>query len=164
MSSRIQELMGAVSDTLRAMPATFSTVQWGGRAWKRPVGRAKGKLVAFVALTDDDRAVHVSFKLDPTRAADEVDRRDWIEPHSFRTLSPSGWVTATLRTKRQLVALKKLIAESYALHGPPPEPPAEPDRPSAGSMGAGGAGGAGRHIDQVMGAVRAEGWQPADDW
>jgi hypothetical protein len=172
LNGRLLEDLGTV---LNAMPGVFSTPQWGGRAYKLPGSgghRAKRpRLVAFVAPTGDGRAVTVSFKLEPRRAADVIEEHDWIEPHSFRTLAPSGWVTAILTTKRQAAALRRLLLESHALHAPPepPPPPPAPPRASAPSAAADGGRGASR-IDAVMADARARGWSPPaeradlDDW
>src|SRR6185295_20087643 len=59
-------------------------------------------------------AVGVDFKLERKRAREVVDQFDWIEPHSFRTLAPSGWISAEVRTKAQCKVMAKLLAECRA--------------------------------------------------
>jgi len=154
------DLMGELAEALNKLPGVTSVAQWGGRVWKRPVGgggggRGKTKLLAHLYFDGDGKSVTASFKLAPDRARDVCEARDWIEPHSFRTLAPSGWVTATARTRRQVTALVKLLSESYDLYGPLPEA-AEPT--AAAEPRAAG------HIDRVMGQARADGWKPQSDW
>jgi predicted DNA-binding protein (MmcQ/YjbR family) len=149
-------LLGEIGTVLNGLPGVFSTVQWGGRAYKVPgpgSGRSKSKLLAFVSTDDAAQDVFVSFKLKPPRAREVVDRHDWIEPHSFRTLAPSGWLTARVHTKRQLAILADLLHESHALYAPAAQPEPKPVRQDD----------AARHIDQVMNALRASGWSPPLD-
>jgi hypothetical protein len=149
------------------MDGVFSTPQWGGRAYKvaRPDaagtrGRSdpKGKIVAFMALDEAGKAVQVSFKIPPADAQDACERFDWIQPHSFRTLAPSGWVTATVGFKRQVGTLSRLLAKSYALHGYRAAEPS--DTATARPATDADAG----HIDRVMDKVRDDGWSPQSDW
>ncbi len=87
-----------------------------GRQPDGPLGksRAKGKIVAFMAFDEAGTAVQVSFKIPPTDARSACERYDWIEPHSFRTLAPSGWVTATVATRRQVGTLTRFLKQSHA--------------------------------------------------
>ena len=161
MSTRIATLLESLSSTLNALPGVFSTAQWGGRAYKLPGpggNRKRPKLVAFIATTRAGDAVTVSFKLERERAADVVERYAWIEPHSFRTLAPSGWVTAVLTTKRQAGTLKKLLAEARTLL-----PAAEPveDEPAGPARGR-SADPVARRIDRVMRDAAADGWEAPD--
>ena len=90
------------------------------------------------------------------RAAAVVERYRWIEPPSFRTLAPAGWVTARVTTRRQVMTLAKLLPESRALYGAAELEP-EPGRTGTTDPVVG-------RIDRVMRAARAEGWSPpADD-
>lgn len=158
MGKRTQALLETLGGFLSGLPAVFSTPQWGGRAYK--VDRqGKSKLLAFVALTDDRDAVTVSFKLDRKDADAARDRYDWIEPHSFRTLAPSGWLTATVRTKRNASTLMRLLTDSHTLHNGLAAEATEPEpRRSAGDATA-------RRIDRVMGELGTEGWSPPDtEW
>lgn len=155
----IARLLEDVGATLNALPGVFSTPQWGGRAYKLP-GRGgrrdKPKLVAFVAPAEDGRAVTVSFKLDPRQAADALERHDWIEPHSFRTLAPSGWVTAILANRRQASTLRPLLAECHALLAPPEKGESPLIRREKGGRERGET----PHIDSVMEDARSRGWSP----
>ncbi len=153
---KVATILEDLGSTLNALPGVFSTPQWGGRAYKLP-GRGgrrdKPRLVAFVAPTGDGRAVTVSFKLEPRRAADSIEAHGWIEPHSFRTLAPSGWVTAIVSTKRQAALLRPLLGESHALLAPPEKSPGDF---SAAEKSPGGFS----HLDSVMAEARSRGWSP----
>ncbi len=157
MATRIKDLLASVSSILNELGGVFSAPQWGGRAYKLPGrggSRSKPKLLAFVGTSREADAVTVMFKLEKARAAEVVERYRWIEPHSFRTLAPAGWVTARVTTRRQVTTLAKLLPESRALYGA-----AEPE--PAWSRNADPVVG---RIDRVMRAARAEGWSPpADD-
>jgi predicted DNA-binding protein (MmcQ/YjbR family) len=156
MAARTQMLLAELAAVLNGLPGVFSTPQWGGRAYKVPRrGSGKPKLLAHVMPAEGEDAVTVSFKLPPPEAATEVERHDWIAPHSFRTLAPSGWVTAHVRTKRQLATLRRLLHESHGLHGvvtaddPSPEP---------------GGGDESARINRVLGEAANDGWSPQSDW
>ncbi len=162
MSDRTRNLLNEIGKSLNRLPGVFSTAQWGGRAYKLPNeknDRRKAKLLAFVLLSKDDRAVSVSFKLEPTIAADAVDRYGWVEPHSFRTLAPSGWISATISTKRQLKPLALLLKESRSLYPLEKEMPSTPV-PSDGKAGSNPVA---RRIDRVMAEFEREGWSPSED-
>lgn len=164
MSKRIAEIQESISAALNKLPDVFSTVQWGGRAYKLPGpggNRKKPKLLAHTWLNDEGDAVGISFKLDRKRAAEVVDQfRGWIAPHSFRTLAPSGWVTAEVRTKSQCTAAIKLLTESRALYAdseaPPssPAPPARPGKPKPEIHAID------RRIDLILREKKAAGWSP----
>ena len=97
------------------LAGVFSTPQWGGRAYKLPGpngNRKRPKLLAHVVTTRDGKAITVQFKLAAQRAADVVEQYEWITPHSFRTLAPSGWISARLTTKRQTTTVLRLLRES----------------------------------------------------
>ena len=111
-----------------------------------------------MALDGADKAVQVSFKIPPTDAQTACERYDWIEPHSFRTLAPSGWLTATVTTKRQVGTLGGFLKQSHAMHGVRAATPSDPaDSSRAADDDAG-------HIDRVMDKVRDDGWSPRSDW
>ena len=117
MNARIKDIQETISNALNKLPDVFSTVQWGGRAYKVQLhgpGRRNFKLLAHLWLSDEEDAVGIAFKLDRKRAHDVVERFEWIEPHSFRTLAPAGWVSARIKTKSQCAALIKLLGESRA--------------------------------------------------
>lgn len=161
MADRINDIQARVSSILNALGGVFSTPQWGGRAYKLPGpggSRSKPRLLAHVTTSREGDAVTVSFKLEKARAVEVVERYGWIEPHSFRTLAPAGWVTARVSTRRQVMTLAKLLSESRALYGAAePEPDPEPGRSGTADPVVG-------RIDRVMQAARAEGWSPpADD-
>jgi predicted DNA-binding protein (MmcQ/YjbR family) len=158
MAKRIEGLLDQLAAALNGLPNVSSTPQWGGRAYKvasTPSGKVK--MLAFVAMNNEGNAIHVSFKLRPPQAEGLVERHDWIEPHSFRTLAPSGWLTATVSTSRQLGPLKKLLTESHTLYVSKGAPPPQTIEPAAGSGDA-------RHIDRIMDEVRDGGWSPQSDW
>ncbi len=159
MAHRINDIQARVSSILNGLGGVFSTPQWGGRAYKLPGpggSRSKPKLLAFVGTSPEGDAMTVMFKLEKARAAEAVERYRWIEPHSFRTLAPAGWVTARVTTRRQVTTLAKLLPESRALYGAAePEPKPGWSRTAEVVVG---------RIDRVMRAARAEGWSPpADD-
>lgn len=163
MNDRVSRMLGEVNTILAALPGVFSTAQWGGRAYKLPGpngSRSRPRLLAFVSPSRDGRAVGVSFKLPPARAADIIERHDWVAPHSFRTMAPSGWVSAAISAKRQLKTLAKLLAESRTLYPVTAGGAGQTettDKPAA-------ANGVARRIDRVMQEAKAEGWvPPADD-
>ena len=156
MPRRTQTLLAELAAVLNGLPGVFSTPQWGGRAYKVPRrGAGKPKLLAHVTPADGADGVTVSFKLPPPEAATQVERHDWIAPHSFRTLAPSGWLTAHVRTKRQLATLGKLLRESHALHGV-----VTADDPGPKHEG----GSESARIDRVLGEAKDEGWSPQSDW
>ena len=165
--SRPDQILHTLATVLNGMDGVFSTPQWGGRAYKvaRPDGAGtrgrsdpKGKIVAFMALDGAGKLVQVSFKIPPADAQDACEQFDWIQPHSFRTLAPSGWVTATVGSKRHLGTLTRLLEQSYALHGVRAAGPTD----TAGSSRATDADTG--HIDRVMDKVRDDGWSPQSDW
>ena len=153
---RINDIQARVSSILNGLGGVFSTPQWGGRAYKLPGpggSRSKPKLLAHVTTSREGDAVTASFKLEKARAVEVVERYRWIEPHSFRTLAPAGWVTARVTTRRQVTTLAKLLPESRALYGAA-EP--KPGRTGTADPAVG-------RIDRVMRAARAEGWSPPVD-
>ncbi len=157
MNERISHILEEISRGVSRLDGVFSTPQWGGRAYKLPGrggNRKKPKLVAFVSVNDNDDAITVSFKLMPSRAEEVIEKYGWIEPHGFRTLAPSGWVTACVSTKRQLKPLLRLIEESRAQYPVQEEPTAVIEvKRGVGSQIA-------RHIDGVMKDIGADGWKP----
>jgi hypothetical protein len=165
MQDRVSRLLGEVNTIAAALPGVFSTAQWGGRAYKLPGpggDRRRPKLVAFVSPTKDGRAVGVSFKLPPQRAADVIERHAWIEPHSFRTMAPTGWVSAAVSNRRQLKPLARLLDESRSLY------PAQELQDSGGGQTETAITRAAtdliaRRIDRVMKEAKAEGWSPPVD-
>jgi hypothetical protein len=164
MSARsVNRLLEEIGKALGALPGVFSTVQWGGRAYKLPGpggNRNKPKLLAHVWMTKAGDAVGVDFKLAKERAVEVVDQHDWIRPHSFRTLAPSGWVSAKIRTAKQAASLKRLLGESRSLYGKTAEPDPVPARDDPGAGASPGASPIARKIDAVMRQAAAEGWKP----
>ena len=163
--TRPDQILDALAAVLNGMDGVFSTPQWGGRAYKvasrtGPSGKpqAKGKIVAFMALDGAGKAVQISFKIPPTDARSACERYDWIQPHSFRTLAPSGWLTATVATKRQVGTLTSFLKQSHAMHGVRVATPSEP----AGWSRA--ADDDASRIDRVMDQVRDDGWSPRSEW
>lgn len=163
MSDRANNLLREIGAFLGGLPEVFSAAQWGGRAFKLPGPGGnvrKPKLLAFVSSETDEDWVGVSFKLPPDRAAWAVEKYAWLEPHSFRTLAPSGWVHAEVTTRRQIGPLKRLLAESRALYPQGEEPPVVETTRGGGVGGAGGSSATARRIDQVMAEAIKEGWSP----
>jgi hypothetical protein len=163
MNDRVSRLLGEINTMASALPGVFSAAQWGGRAYKLPGpggSRKRPKLVVFVSPTKDGRGVGLSFKLPPQRAADVVERHAWIEPHSFRTMAPCGWVSAAISTKRQLKTLSTLLEESRSLY-----PSSKPGGGTTETIVTRAATDiVARRIDRVMKEAKADGWAPpADD-
>jgi predicted DNA-binding protein (MmcQ/YjbR family) len=153
-------LLADLAAVLNGLPAVFSTPQWGGRAYKvRRGASGKPKLLAFVAPDETADGVTVSFKLKPPEAQEQTERYDWIAPHSFRTLAPSGWLTARVRTKRQLAVLRKLLEASHDLQHPPGARSADAAPATRQKRDAAAA-----RIDQVLREAADEGWTPQSDW
>jgi len=155
----IAALLERVAAALNAMPDVFSTLQWGGRAYKLPGpggSRRKPKLLAHVVLEKDGKAIFIDFKLPKDRARGVIKSLAWIKPHSFRTLAPSGWVAATIQTKRQCDEAIKLLLESRAVH---PLMKATEDRPALDQSRA-ASNAVARRIESVMRDKRASGWRP----
>ena len=122
--------------------------------------RAKPKLLAFVSLTREEDAVGVTFKLDRERAEEEIEKRDYVERHSFRTLGGAGWVTAVVRNQRQVGRVGRLLEESRTLY-----PAVEEAKPEAAEThGRAAADPVARRIDSVMREASQSGWRPAQDW
>jgi hypothetical protein len=167
-----QAVLEALAVSLNALDGVFSTPQWGGRAYKLPGSggrRDKPKLVAFVCPSDDGTVVTVSFKLDPARAEAVVERHEWIEPHSFRTLAPAGWLTARVRTARHVKALVPLLTECHGQLAPTPgtSPGAGRGSERRSDEATKGTNSTHRghtpHLDAVMEEARARGWTPPAD-
>lgn len=165
--SNIADIQASISRTLNALPGVFSTVQWGGRAYKLPGpggNMKKPRLLAHVWLTKSGDAVGVDFKLEKSRADAVVEQYIWIERHSFRTLAPSGWVTARISAKSQCKVVEQLLRESRSLY-----PTGDGDRSASNQTAArnrtrepGAAISAvARRIDAVLREKKAQGWKPA---
>lgn len=163
MSKRIAGIQESIAKALNALPEVFSTVQWGGRAYKLPGpngNRKKPRLLAHVWLSDDGGHVGLSFKLAKNRAREVVDQFDWIQPHSFRTLAPSGWITAEVSAKPQARTVIVLLEECHA--GMIPSKKVEHSAATSGrGRPAGTSSEDARRIDTVLRQKRADGWTPA---
>ncbi len=162
MAKRIPELMGEVGTILNAFPGVFSTVQWGGRAYKLPGVNGslkKPKLLTFVSLTKDEKAVSVVFKLPRERSADVIERYAWVEPMNFGTWGKSGWITARVSQKRQLGPLAKLLTECRANF---PQTVIKPERGKRRAGESSGSNPIVRRLDRVMAEAKADGWEPGD--
>jgi hypothetical protein len=164
MKAIIAALLEKIAGELSGLPDVFSTVQWGGRAYKLPGvsgSTKKPKLLAHVCLDKSGEAVWVDFKLARERAGQAVAEFSWIKPHSFRTLAPAGWISARVSTRSQCRKLVPLLIESRSLH-PAIKPPPTAVSASAGDASKRGADAAER-IDRVMRQKRSEGWRPRND-
>src|SRR5688572_30491941 len=81
----ITQIQEQIASALGKLPGVFSTVQWGGRAYKLPSpngNRKKPKLLAHVYMDKSGKALFVDFKLEREHARQVVDECDWIKPHS----------------------------------------------------------------------------------
>ncbi len=163
MNKRIGAILEDLAVTLSGLSGVFSTPQWGGRAYKLPGPNGnlkKPKLLAFVVLSKDQASISVAFKLSRQRSVEVVERNDWIEPHSFRTLAPAGWVSANITNKRQVATLRKMLSESRELY---PAVEVEVKAATKKRTKAAMSDGTSFQIDKVMNALAAEGWRPMDD-
>lgn len=163
MNKRIGAILEDLAVTLSGLSGVFSTPQWGGRAYKLPGPNGnlkKPKLLAHVVLSKDQASISIAFKLSRQRSVDVVDKYDWIEPHSFRTLAPAGWVIATVTNKKHLAILKKLLAESRLLY---PAIEVEVNANTKKRKKAAENDYTSFKIDKVMGALAAQGLRPMDD-
>jgi hypothetical protein len=163
MSKKIAAIQHDIAKALNGLEGVFSTVQWGGRAYKLPGpngNRKKPRLLVHMCLSKDGDFVDLGFKLKKQRAADVVDQFAWIQPHSFRTLAPSGWIVAQVRQKSQARAVIALLKESHGDLAP-----ATGTKPtSAGKRSRSRAAASSddaRRIDRVLSRKRDEGWKPA---
>ena len=160
MNARIKEIQEKISSALNKLPDVFSTVQWGGRAYKVQLpapGRRNFKLLAHLWVSDEEDAVGIAFKLERKRAQDVVEQFDWIEPHSFRTLAPAGWVTARVTTKSQCAALIKLLGESRTQY------PVNSDKPMRRGKRRPEVDVVSRRIEVVVREKMRAGWSPNQD-
>jgi hypothetical protein len=167
MALRIESILDAVARHLNGLEGVYSTVQWGGRAYKLPGAgntRRKPRLLAFVYCTRDRAAVGVDFKLEPERAAAVVERHAWLERHNFKTLAPCGWVSAMVSSRRQVGPLCRLLSESRALYTAGGDAAVPHDRPEdrRGRRPSRAADPVAQRIDRVMKEARAGGWAPCD--
>jgi len=144
------------------LPGVFSTPQWGGRAYKLPGPGSRGMkrplLLSHVCVTRDGHAVSIDFKLPKKRADAVIRKHDWIERHSFRTLAPSGWVSATVRTKAQVKAITALLCESREQY---PIEDAESRAKGSDRANDDSSDPVLRRMDRVLG--ERNGWNPGDD-
>jgi hypothetical protein len=155
MRKQVAEIHESIGRALSTLPDVFSSVQWGGRAYKLPGpggSTKKPKLLAHVCLSKAGDFVDVSFRLEKQRAVQVIKTFNWMGPHPFRTLAPSGWVTAEVRTKTQCKALAKLLRESRLLH-PIETSPTRPARDVEIEVVT-------RRIAAVVREKRAAGWKP----
>jgi len=126
MNGKITEIHKTLAAALNALPGVFSTVQWGGRAYKLPGpgsrGRKKPVLLTHVCLAPERDAVCLGFRLEKGRARAVLRQYAWLKPHSFGTLKKCGWIETEVRTKAQCRVVAGLLRESRTLH---PMPTAE---------------------------------------
>jgi hypothetical protein len=172
MKPRIAEIQQSLSKALNAMPGVFSNVQWGGRAYKLPGpgsrGMKKPVLLTHVCMSKTGDAVCLGFRLERSRAKAIVRKHHWIKPHSFRTLSKTGWLETQVRTKTQYKVIVELLRESRRLYAMP-EAPTQMRSPRRMPWAQNAMSRAGdqrdpitRRLDSVLSQRRAEGWHPAD--
>jgi hypothetical protein len=170
MNKSLFQIQESLAKALNALPGVFSTVQWGGRAYKLPGpgsrGMKKPVLLTHVCLNKAEDAVCLGFRLEKTRARAVVRKHNWIKPHSFSTLSKTGWVETQVRTKAQCKVIIELLRESRTLH-PMPEV-AAPARDSTTARrgkraSSASADGVAQRLDVVLRQKREEGWRPDRD-
>ena len=167
--SQIQELL---AKALNAMPGVFSTVQWGGRAYKLPGPGTRGKkkpvLLTHVCMNKAGDAVCLGFRLEKPRAKAVIRQYDWINVNSFGSLGRNGWVEMAITTKAQCKVTIALLRESRMLHPMPEETAKQESKARRGKRAAGGDDdvedqGVARRIDAVVRRKRDEGWRPDRD-
>ena len=167
MNRTIAEIQKSLAKALNAMPGVFSTVQWGGRAYKLPGpgsrGMKKPVLLTHVCLNKAEDAVCLGFRLEKPRARAVTRQHPWIKPNSFGTLKNTGWVETEIRTKADCKVIIALLRESRTLH-PIPEPAKATKAKASRSRGRKPDAvddADARRIDSVLQRKRAEGWRPA---
>jgi hypothetical protein len=174
MSKSIASIQHSLSKALNAMPGVFSTVQWGGRAYKLPGPGSRGKkrpvLLTHVCLNKAGDAVCLGFRLEKPRALAVIKQHDWIKVNSFGSLGRSGWVEMAISTKSQCKITIALLRESHSLHATN-----EDDSEKRGarkktsrkgktqSVAQGSAVAVARRLDTILHQKRAEGWRPDRD-
>lgn len=168
MNRTITEIHEALSRALNAMPDVFSTVQWGGRAYKLPGPGSRGKkkpvLLTHVCISKAGDAVCLGFRLEKSRARAVIKQHDWIKVNSFGSLGRSGWVEMAISTKSQCKVTIALLRESRALHPMPEESPTPLTRARRGKRASVVSDSAElKRIDAVLGRKRDEGWRPDRD-
>ena len=168
MNRTIAEIQKSLAKALNAMPGVFSTVQWGGRAYKLPGpgsrGMKKPALLTHVCLNKAEDAVCLGFRLEKTRGRAVMRQHSWIKPNSFGSLKNTGWVETEIRTKAECKVIIALLRESRSLH-PIPETALPAEKPKTARRGKRAAdaeddSGNARRIDAVLRRKRDEGWRP----
>lgn len=171
MKRAISEIQAALAKALNALPDVFSTVQWGGRAYKLPGpgsrGRKRPVLLTHVCLNKAEDAVCLGFRLEKPRARAVMRQHPWIKPNSFGSLKNTGWVETAVTTKAQCKVIIALLRESRMLHPMPEESLNRPTKARRGkraeARGDDEDKGVVRHIDAVVRRKRDEGWRPDRD-
>jgi hypothetical protein len=168
MNKVISDIQESLAAALNAMPDVFSTVQWGGRAYKLPRpgsrGRKKPVLLTHIVIPKTRDAVHLGFRLPVPRAKAVVKQHRFIRPSTFGTLGKSGWLEMALTTKSQCKVVIALLKESRGLH-PVSQADAAPAAPKSArrrkrGSDAGGDDGITNRMDAVLRRKREEGWKP----
>ena len=157
----VNELLGSIGKVLNGLPDVFSTAQWGGRAYKLPGANGslkKPRLVAYVAVTKDESAVAVVFKLPKEASAEATRRFEWIGPFKFGSWEKSGWVEARVSDGRQVRTLARLLRECRAMF-PAMETSSLDELRGRTSAGA-PSNPVVKRIDRVMAEAKAGGWKP----
>lgn len=173
MNRSISEIQASLAAALNALPGVFSTVQWGGRAYKLPGpgsrGMKKPALLTHVCLNKAGDAVCLGFRLEKSRAKAIVKQYKWIKPHSFSTLKNTGWLETQVTTKAECRVVIALLRESRALHLMPHGDDSEgrATRKKTARRGKPQSSGkdnvVARRLDAVLRQKREEGWRPDRD-
>lgn len=168
--NKIAHIQEALASALNALPDVFSTVQWGGRAYKLPGPGSRGKkrpvLLTHVCITRQRDAISLGFRLEKSRARQIIRQHPWIKPHSFGKLKNTGWVEMEVQTMAQCKVVIALLRESRMLH-PMPQPPETSGGPRSKPARSRKRGRVdkddpvARRIDSVLSRKRDEGWRPA---
>lgn len=168
----VEEILESLANALNALPDVFSTVQWGGRAYKLPGpgsrGRKKPVLLTHISISKNRDAVHMGFRLDVPRAKAVVKQHKFIKPSTFGTLGKSGWLEMALTTKAQCKIVIGLLKESRALHPVSDAATVKVESKPArnrkhGAAAVGEDDGVAKRLDAVLRRKREEGWTPQDD-
>ena len=168
MNKAISQIQEALSKALNTMPGVFSTVQWGGRAYKLPGpgtrGKKKAVLLTHVCLNKAGDAVCLGFRLEKRRAKAVIKQYEWVKVNSFGSLGKSGWVEMAITTKAQCKVTTALLRESRALHAMPEETPKERTRSRRGKRTKDAERNVvARRLESVLRNKREEGWRPDRD-
>ena len=110
------KLLNELNEYLLAFKQVFSSIQWGGKAYKLPDikgNKSKPKLFVFTQIDEKNNALIADFKLPLEVAANAVEKHAHLTPSPFSNWAKTGWVSARFTTTRQLTSTKPLFKISY---------------------------------------------------